>query len=301
MASPLKKKMWNIGKWYLIGFFIMFLLRLLYGYYNPNNTGESETVFDDFFSSVENLHRNYASEKLASKDAPSANYQDATPIFFTDQKYEKTASLKSKTSQFDADNTNIRTLVKSAEAIIQYEQMQGLEGNKELHLMIGVDPAKFDSFFVAVQRIGRLIGSNVTKVDKTNDYLQLNAQRISLEKNLTALNELKTHSGTIGDLIALNEKIQEVERQLQDLGVQLGNFDSVNEFCTVRFSLYESQAQRGISFMHRIKVALEWTIEYFALLVLTSAALLISLYVTLLLVEKLKLMKVFSHKNDTPQ
>lgn len=293
--------MWSIGKWYLIAFLLMFLLRLFYGYYNPNNNGQTETVFDDFFSSVENLHRNYASEKKSFKDGAFSQPQNPSPTFSTDQKYEKTASLKAKSSEFETDNANVRNLVKSSGAIIQYEQMQGLEGSQELHLMIGVDPAKFDSFFVAIQRIGRNIGSNVTKVDKTNDYLQLNAQRISLEKNLASLAELKKQGGPIADLITLNERILEVERQLQELGVQLGNFDSLNEFCTVRFSLYEGQPRKGISTAQRIKVALEWTIEYYSILVFTSGALIFSIYIVLLLADKLKLIQAIFNKLNKPE
>nr|GFD12335.1 hypothetical protein [Tanacetum cinerariifolium] len=100
----------------------------------------------------------------------------------------------------------------------------------------------------------------ITKVDKTNEYRQLNAKKVSIEKTLASLNELKSKGGQISDFVSLNDKILEIEEKLQELGVELGNFDAENEFCTVKFSLYEGATEKSISFIHRLKVALEWTI-----------------------------------------
>ena len=56
-----------------------------------------------------------------------------------------------------------------------------------------------------------------------------------------------------------------MEENLQQLGVNLGDFDQSNEFCTIQFSMveYEANAQETISFYHRCKVALQWTFSYF--------------------------------------
>jgi hypothetical protein len=79
--------------------------------------------------------------------------------------------------------------------------------------------------------------------------------------------ELKQKGGEIAEFISLNERILETEQQLQNLGVDLGNFNSANEFCTIRFSLYEKTAPKPISFMHRTKVALEWTLQYYSMFI----------------------------------
>ena len=41
--------------------------------------------------------------------------------------------------------------------------------------------------------------------------------------------------------MGLENRILEIEQQLQGLGVSLGNFDDENEFCTVHFSLLEGK------------------------------------------------------------
>lgn len=82
----------------------------------------------------------------------------------------------------------------------------GNKGNRELHLSIGVNPKKFDSFYEALQKNGNIQATEVTKTDKTNKYKELNAQKASLEKTLVSLNELKSKGGSIENYITLRHR-----------------------------------------------------------------------------------------------
>lgn len=278
-----RRKFWRTIRIFGGIFLIMFLFRLGYGYFN--NSYEISDHGYDFFESLDNVRRNYASEKMAMK-APS--YSGA-PIQ-ANQKYEKTARARAKSSRFSEEENQTRKLVKAFSAIIQYEQKKGREGSRAVHLLIGVDPSRFDEFYAGIQKIGTLLSTEVTKVDKTNEYRQLNAQKSSLEKTLSSLNELKAKGGAINDFVGLHDKILEIETKLQELGVELGNFDAENEFCTVRFSLFEGATAQTISFWRRVKVALEWTIKYYGLFILCVMATMITVFILLLIIEKLKLL-----------
>lgn len=290
MVSNFKQRIWRTGKWFTGLFIILFVFRLVYGYNVTSTRGNSE-YGSDFFSSVNNLRKNYASEKIAMKNDVQQQASAASS-----QKYEKTASVKTKTAQFDVDEKNVRTISKSYTAIIQYEQNTGQPGKRELHLLIGVNPDSFDSFYQRLRKIGTIKSQEVTKVDKTNEYRHLNAQKASLEKTLQSLNDLKSRGGEISDFVALHDKILEVESKLQELGVELGNFDTENEFCTVRISLYEGENEKQISFIHRVKVALEWTIKYYLLLVVGLAGTFFAIFFLLLILDKLGVIKAMVHK-----
>jgi hypothetical protein len=121
-------------------------------------------------------------------------------------------------------------------------------------------------------------------------------KKTSIEKTLQSLNELKNKGGEISDFVALNEKILEIEEKLQGLGVELGNFDAENEFCTVKLSLYEGATEKNISLLHRIKVALEWTIKYFALLLFSMLVISLTIFVLLLIIDKLKIINAITKK-----
>jgi Domain of unknown function (DUF4349) len=282
------KRILHTSYWFAGLFAVLFLFRLFFGYYGATAYAGGNEGGDSFFSNLTNLRKNYASEKLSNAIAAASN--QPADIFNT-QKYEKTATVSAKTARFEEDDSLIRRTTASFDGSIQYEQSMGKKGSRELYLSIGVKPSSFDSFYRAVQGIGNIRSTVITKIDKTNEYRQLNAKKASLEKTLGSLNDLKNKGGVISDFIQLHDKILEVETQLQELGVDLGNYNTENEFCTLRFSLYEGGVTiTGTSFFQRVKVALEWTIKYFAILVVGLAAVLACSFFLLLIIDRLKIL-----------
>ena len=290
MKRTFRHRFWRIGKGFIAVFFLMFLFRLVYSYISID-TAYGNNNSSDFFSSVNNLRKNYASaDKFMKADAG----QQAS--FAASQKYEKTAIVKSKTSQFETDVSTIKAKTKSFEGVIQYEQNIGNKGNREIHLLIGINPDKFDSFYLKIQEIGVIKSIEITKIDKTNEYRQLNAKKASFEKTLNSLNELKSRAGAISDYVSLHDKILEIETQMQELGVELGNFDAENEFCTVKFSLYEGASEKKLSLIKRVKISLEWTIRNYAILLFSFFVGLSGIFILLLIVDKLKIIKTVTNK-----
>jgi len=290
MTTNFKGRFRKTSKWFVGLFILLFVFRLIYGYVATDiNNGRDYS--DNFFSSIDNLRKNYASEKIAMKGDVQVSQNIAS-----NQKFEKTASIKTKTSEFEKDEKQLKAKSKAYNAVIQYEQNLGQKGNRQIHLLIGVNPTLFDSFYVDIQKIGVIKAMEITKVDKTNEYRQLNAKKTSIEKTLQSLNDLKSKGGQISDFVALNDKILEIEAKAQELGVELGNFDAENEFCTVKLSMYEGATERNISFIQRIKVALEWTIKYFAIIIFSILALTLTIFLLLLLVEKLNIISTVRNK-----
>jgi hypothetical protein len=291
MSKTIKQKMKPAFLIGLAGFVILFLFRFMYGY----TTGMSEVreeYFSDFFSETQLSTKNYASDSYkirkadyAVTDARAGN-QHQVKEFDVNQKYEKTASIKSSTSDFDKQEVVIRKTVKDFGSIIQFEQNSGSKGNRALHLSIGVPPEKFDSFYVAALKIGKIKSKEVTKIDKTNEFKTLNAKKASLEKTRESLLDIKKQSGKIDEYINLQNRILDIEQELQNLGVALGDFDEENEFCTVKFSLYESY-EVSISMLHRLKVAFEWTVQYYLLFLGISALCLVCAFFVLFFIDKL--------------
>jgi hypothetical protein len=292
MTANFKTRFLKISKWFGLLFALLFLFRFLYGYIYSDSNNSSD-FRGDFFGSIENLRKNYASEKVKFKGG-GGDIQVQSNIA-SNQKFEKTASIKTKSSEFEKDEKTIKATTKAYNAIIQYEQSVGQSGSREIHLLIGVNPELFDKFYVEIKKIGVVKAMEITKVDKTNEYRQLNAKKTSIAKTLQSLNELKSKGGQISDFVTLNDKILEIEEKLQELGVELGNFDTENEFCTVKLSLYEGATEKNISFIHRIKVALEWTIKYYAVLIFTLLMLSLSIFILLLVIDKMKVMTIIKN------
>lgn len=290
MTTTFKTRYWKISKWFIAFFVFLFVFRLIYGYTVTDKTTVTD-YSDNFFSNIDNLRKNYASEKMGMKGDVLAASNMAS-----NQKYEKTASIKTKTSEFEKDEKLLKDKSKTFNSVIQYEQALGQKGRRQIHLLIGVNPNLFDSLYLELKKIGVLKATEITKVDKTNEYRQLNAQKASIEKTLQSLNDLKSKGGEIADFVALNDKILEIEEKAQELGVELGNFDTENEFCTVKLSMYEGATDINISFIHRIKVAFEWAIKYYALIAVTLLVLSSTIFVLLLILDKLKVISTINKK-----
>ena len=154
-TSSLKSKIWRIARWFILGFIVLFVFRLGYGYMVVDTETVSEYT-SDFFSNLNDVRKNYASEKKFDKpsfQATGASIEQVASVATIEQKYEKTASIKSRSTSFSKDQQSIISKTKAFEAVIQYEQRLGLPGNRQLHLVIGVLPNKFDSFYLEMEKV----------------------------------------------------------------------------------------------------------------------------------------------------
>jgi hypothetical protein len=299
MQSTFKRKIFKITLVFLAGFLFLFVFRMIYGYTSKFTDREPEYI-SDFFDDFESSRKNYASDKykyeksssVSTKEMPVAD-QKVSPEnhqISVDQKFEKTATVKSRSNRFEQDEKKIKTSISEFKGIIQFEQNSGSKGDRALQLSIGIQPEKFDTFYAIVKTIGNVKSMEITKVDKTNEYKGLNAKKTSLEKIRNSLIELKKQSGKIDEFIGLENRILEIEEQLQGLGVQLGDYDEENEFCTVRFSLVEGRASVPTSFLHRLKTAFEWTINFYLKFILIVVFIMASAFFILLIIDKLKIL-----------
>lgn len=283
MKQTFKKRLKKGILYLIIVFIVLFLFRLAYGYTIKINEYEQANTF---FQEIANSRVNYASKKYKIK----ANTNAPQGAISVDQKYEKIATVNTKSSEFEKEKKNVTAAIKREDAIIQFEQNSGNKGRRRLQLLIGVQPDRFDNLYAELSKIGNVQSKEITKKDKTNEYKQLNAKKESLLKIRTSLIELKTKGGKIEEYIDLENRILSIEEALQDLGVQLGNYDAENEFCTIKFSLVEGVKQE-ISMLHRIKVALEWAVSTYLQLLLILFFITGFVYLGLLILDKLNLFK----------
>lgn len=288
MKQTFKKRLLKLISRLIIVFLVLFVFRLIYGYTKTLDTSPSR---GQFFESVSNVRNNYASKEY--KVAPKVANQAAVKV---DQKYEKIAEISTQSSTFETEEKLARKKIKQYNALVQFEQKSGNKGYQKLNLVIGVPPGNFDSLYSQLITIGKIQAKQITKKDKTNEYKELNAKKQSLEKIRRSLIDIKSKGGKIEEYMNLENRILEIEQQLQGLGVSLGDFDNENEFCTIQFSLLEGKEVK-IGLMQRVKVAFEWTIKYYLMLMTTLFFMTFFAYILLLGIDKLRVLeRVFNKK-----
>jgi hypothetical protein len=286
----------------LIGIFcLMFAFRLGYGYTLKIEEGQSDYAdFDYFDSGKQNFASTNYNKGWDKGGKLDLDYNSSAPDFdggtSVDQKYEKIAEVKAETHQFDEDEDYVRKQVEDFEGIIQYEKKYGNDGQRKLQLQVGIPPENFDSLYQRLIGVGYTHFKQIVKNDKTNEYLELNARKASLEKTHKSLIEFKEKGGKIDEYVNLENRILEIEVELQNLGVNLGDFDESNEFCTMKFALSETKkaTDKTVSFYHRSKVALEWAIAWFLRIISITFFLVFTALIITVLFEKRPLRKLFA-------
>ncbi len=245
------------------GFVLLFALRLFYGYLAYPDTSRNPS-YQDQSTNWESIasRKNYASKRF------TLDTQGKGTTATVDQKYEKVGTLSSRTTDFENDEKLLRTIIQKHDILIQFEQRSGLNQRRILNMALGVIPDKFEQVIMKMKKIGILTYIKIDKIDKTNEYKELAAKKRSLEKTRKALSDIKKLGGSVKELTELENRILDIENQIQAFGVSLGEFDEENEFCTVKFTLVETRIiKTKISFPRRLKVAFEWSIKYYAVFV----------------------------------
>jgi hypothetical protein len=277
------------------GFIVMFLIGFIGGYFEPAVQYQPEQLYGNSNSvRFEYSVKNVASTKMKVQGDAS------NKIYEVDQKYQKVADLATETGRFSEDEKKIRALTKKYNALIQYEENTGLPGSRFLQLAIGASPVEFDAMVLDVKKIGVLKSFNISKTDKTNEFKELQGKRRSLEQTRTSLLTLKARSGgKIDEYINLENRILEIEQELQKLGVQLGDYDATNEFCTIKMTLSETAIRINPSIWHRIIKALEWTIKYYLLLIVILFFCSLTTLILVVLYDKIKKLTGTESKKTT--
>jgi len=226
-----------------------------YGYAFP--MGEFDEIQQVNAPSSSLTRKNYASAKIviAQPNSPQT----------VEQKYERVSSIDSHTANWDEDTGKLKTAIEMVEAVIQKENASGLAGGRVLALSLGVVPSAFDAAVESFQAVGELVSISTTKNDRTADFLALEARRLSLEKTRDGLSALRNSGAALADRISLETRILEIEGQIQELGVSLGDFSELNSFCTINITLREKTGQ---SLFPRLLSAafnaLGWSVAVFA-------------------------------------
>ena len=244
-----KRKIIFIGA---LVFLLLFAARIAYELSRPDilNAGMETRAL---ISASEQDHKNYASAKVVVEQAVAGAQ-------VVEQKYERVSRIESKTENWDSDIAAVKLAIEGSQALVQREDAFGLEGDRALSLSLGVTPAAFDPMVETMKGIGRLVSANVTKTDRTSDFRALQARRLSLEKTRDGLAALRNEGAALSDRVELETRILEIEGQIQELGVSLGDYSELNSFCTVNFTLRETRPMAvGRRILTAVLAALGWS------------------------------------------
>jgi Domain of unknown function (DUF4349) len=192
--------------------------------------------------------------------------------------YEKSAQLAAGTATFDDDEARIRAALASRHALVFNERNGGIAPERRLTLEIGVSPDRFDALVGQLRQVGHLESVSVQQRDRTTEFRQLHAQRQALKKYLESVLKLRPAGNpSIDAALKLEEKIQDIEKDLQKLGVQLGDLLGKESFYHAQVTLVEYQPGAGLHRTHtlagRLGFAFLWALAWWLAVALGAGVL----------------------------
>jgi len=264
-------------------FFALFIIRLIYSIFTPEESYQNNSY--NYLYSNEN--QKFYIHNYASEHREIYSETDLAQNIIVDHKYEKVATIYAESSTFKESEEQIYNKIEEYNGIIQFENRSGIEDGQQINLIIGIHPDHFELFIRELQDNLNVIDIHIEKRDKTNEYNNLLASRLSLEKTRDALMALKSQPGRIDELIELEYKILEIEKEIQNYGVSLGEFDEENEFCTV--SLYlDNDASEAINLIKIVFNSFLWSLQTYVLSLLMILMAGLCSLIVVIIVEKCK-------------
>lgn len=283
----MKKKIITIIILSLSFFIILFLSRMIFSSFNSSNTIQ-QFDFNQMTHQSANVDT-YGQSKIKNYATKRLNKSTTTITQSIDQKYEKIAKINSTTAEFENDEKKIKSYIEQYNGLTQHEKNTGLPGSRYIELIVGIPPENFDKAVNTIKKIGNLKTIIINKIDKTNEFKKLNVSNNSLIKTRDALLTLKRRQASVEELINLENRILEIENRIQEIGVSIGEFDEVNEFCTVEFYLKEQiPVASVIPLLSTIKNSFTWTIKWYIIIHFTLIIVLIFAFILIVVFEKFK-------------
>jgi hypothetical protein len=186
------------------------------------------------------------------------------------QVHEKTAHITSGTTAFDDDGRRLRKAIESQQATVFSEKATGVAPARSIVLGIGIHPDRFDALKDEFSGVGQIHSIDVQQQDRTPEFRRLYAQRQSLKKHQEAILKLRGDGKlSVEEALKVEQKIQEIEKEIQTLSVQLGDLlgkePSYNLFVTLQEQQPGGRLDRSFTIARRLGGGFVWALGWWSL------------------------------------
>ena len=195
------------------------------------------------------------------------------------QKIVYTASLSIQSLEYDQSAASIRRKIREAggfsEAESEYDKDYNWyrytgpsSGNtRSLSITARIPSDKFEAFLNSLDGDGKIMSKSVNAQNISQVYANKETYKKALEKEQERLLAMMDKAETIEDMIAVESRLSEVERQLNSYKTDLSQMDKDVEFSTVYIDLQEvkryTETVEKTTFREKLGFAFEDAISSF--------------------------------------
>ena len=194
------------------------------------------------------------------------------------QKIVYTANLSIQSLEYDQSAASIRRKIREAggfsEAESEYDndynwyRYNSSSGNtRSLSITARIPSDKFEAFLNSLDGDGKIMSKSVNAQNISQVYANKETYKKALEKEQERLLAMMDKAETIEDMIAVESRLSEVERQLNSYKTDLSQMDKDVEFSTVYIDLQEvkryTETVEKTTFREKLGFAFEDAISSF--------------------------------------
>ncbi len=183
---------------------------------------------DLYAVSDEDCLEEYAGEEASSEESTASEYEN---------KIIKTYSFGIETTDSESTNKLIRSKVSEYGGYIESSNMY--DGGTEAYYVVRIPQDNADAFLNDSEEFGTKTYENESQEDITMSYYDTEAHIEALETQHERLLELMEEASSIDDIVALEERLSEVEYELSSYEQTLKIYDNQVNYVTINIDVYE--------------------------------------------------------------
>ena len=266
----------KLAAFLFLSFLALFFGRLVASYWFDEANKQGAALFSPARETARHLALEFLSSgysKDYSNNAASIGLPAAESAAFDVlgnlEVYTREARVGAETIAFDSDVERALGIIAKHRGDIRLESSSGVKPRRSFKVVVRVPVEEFDRCVGQLAEVGDLQTSSVTKEDVSEKARARFAERDALREHAESLARLRSSEGDVGDLLQLEAKIREVEREVRKLDVELGefvkdeSFHNINYALAERIPLFVDENRYPVS--ARIAGALAWTLRWYSL------------------------------------
>ena len=257
-----------------------------------NSAGSSVSYSEETYDQVGNSYAakeaaydSYAEEAavdaggyMMEGDAADTDNEESALRAQDGQKIVYMGSLSIQTLEYDKSAASIRRKIREAGGFSEaesendndynwYRRSTGPSSTRNLNITARIPSEKFESFMDSLQGDGKVMNRSMNAENISQVYANKETYKKALEKEQERLLAMMDKAVTIEDMIAVESRLSEVERQLNTYKTDLSAMDKDVQYSTIYISLEEvkrySDETPTVTFPEKVKYAFEDAINSF--------------------------------------
>ncbi|MBB6215963.1 hypothetical protein HNQ80_002054 [Anaerosolibacter carboniphilus] len=164
------------------------------------------------------------------------------------RKIIKSANVQMETQSFDEVTSAILDRTKMQGGYIEKSDISGRQynekrdiQNRRAYITIRIPESTFESFLLAVEKLGNITGSQTRGEDITGQYFDTEARLKALQIQEERLLEILRKAKAVKDIIELERELSELRYQIENLTGTIRKWDSLVNYATIEIEIVEVQ------------------------------------------------------------